>query len=210
MAVWREDLHPRDERGRWTYAGAGGFLLDEHDEQEIARYKQVSSVPETVQPDLAAKLNLQRWGEGDLATRINQELHLSTGDLTDADQRKLVAMLDGLTSKSSLPEDLLLYRAYARPGFAAAQFDSMKPDDSFTDKAFVSTVLQPQIPGHLKLASRNTMMILAPKGSHVAAIGKWSGAGVEEMLIARNANFFYLGENKTGTKVFRVLTKKGD
>ena len=134
---------------------------------------------------------------GEAYTDINDGLRGGPMKAMDPATRAKVKVLDGVIKKNQLPETAQVYRGLS------AQLTKVKVGDTFTDKGFMSTSMDPAIASGF--ADGVVFRIKVPKGTNAALIGNKTpvaggGAGSEEeILLGRGTKIKVTGYKKVGS-----------
>lgn len=229
-AEWVENLHPRAPRGQRfggrfvtkgkSAKGGGGWRLDAGDLAEVAKYHGYERPGDTIDAvrsgtlsdgltdkSLAEKNAINYYIRGD-AYDINLKLR-GIKDKVAPDIADTQQLLDSMMQRSSLSEDLVLYRHLGREG--NDQFINLKPGDTVTDKGYMSSTM---VPFHHLLVdpswgSSVLMKILAPKGSQALVVPMPAFQDQHEVILARNSSLEYMGEDTDGARVFKLQQQRG-
>lgn len=160
-----------------------------------AAYKTLNAIHRRGTPDQLDKLGFSKSSIG------GQEGDVKYRDISDH--------LDRAISKTRLPADALLYRGVGQT--LAGELADLKPGQTITDKAFMSTSRREQVANGFASGSgilRTLIEIRAPKGMPALDLGLLSTRNVEqEVVLPRNTELRYIGRtsrfNKNLTPVYQ-------
>lgn len=122
--------------------------------------------------------------------------NLGFKDAADYNITKVIADLDKAAELTTALDDMVVYRGVIAP----QKYADLKIGDTFVDKGFASTTLNPELQGydaHLRFE------IAVPKDSHGIWIDGFKKNSQDEWLIPRNTTYRVLSEDFQGEK--RIL-----
>lgn len=213
---FEESEHPRRDDGKFGH-GAGSHKPDEAaaefetfgspDDDRGAGLSELTKAVE--QGDLSDGLDDDQKGQalgGYSGSTESWDINsaLRHGAELPAARRRIVEAMDEAMKKSSLSQNLSVWRALAYKEAMSPEvkqlMDSLQPGDAFVDKGFVSTSAIQHRP------SAEVMKILAPKGSKALVVrGTFIGYdGENEVVLDRGGRYEYLGKDAAGARMFRL------
>lgn len=205
-----ESDHPRADDGKFSESPGGGGGGGDKDDNGKPESSSSASTPDSfgkpfdekrsndLSKDAIAKLDKPHLkaveGYSGIDARIindNLRGQESYRVLNDAD-RAQIATIDSAIGSSELPEDTALYRGFT---LSPRGVSKVKVGQTITDKAFVSTSLNPAVAEQFSGATKGVkgsviMRITAPKGTKalpMSTLSEWPGE--HEVLLPRGTTF---------------------
>jgi hypothetical protein len=196
-----ENLHPRDELGRWTFKGTGGWQVDAADRSKIAEFKTNDAAnrrPATpnVLSDLERGMLQEYRSVGhDLNKNLRAGRPISDKETWQGSGHTISGMvetMDVVIARTQIWDKTTLHRLVGDDFYNELR-TSLKPGDVIRSKAYTETSLM--VPDNI-VNAKNKMMILAHEDANAVAL-----PGTPVVVLPRNAPLTYVGED-AGTLVF--------
>lgn len=152
---------------------------------------------------------IHRRGTPDQLDKVGFSKKSIGGQENDVKYREISDHLDQAISKTRLADDATLYRGVGQT--LAGELAALKPGQTITDKAFMSTSKREEVANGFASGSgimRTIIEIKAPKGMPALDIGLLSKRNVEqEVVLPRNTELRYIGRtsrfNRNLTPVYQ-------
>jgi hypothetical protein len=121
--------------------------------------------------------------------------------------------LDSAMHKHALQNNIHAWRGISSNKSASEVLDNLKPGDTFHDKGYTSTSLNPHISKDFGSQNKNLIHIKVPKGSHGLYLNHILGNSVlpeqHELVLPRNSKFRYEGKEENNGWTIHHVTHLG-
>lgn len=180
-----DPAQPRDERGRWVEQGAYAGLNPTEIVVKMRELHKKSISSPLSNGESEVVLGYTEYSSGELNTYLRKGV-IEPGAKAVAERQ--IETLDAAINRTSLPDDMTLFRKYGRAGKSTTTgLLAMKEGDIFEDKGFISATVDPRSIPH---QGNDMVEVRVPKGHKgLPANGYSADEGEHEIILPRGTKF---------------------